>query len=95
MLNYIEGGNEEDDSYPQSLGNTLAVTAQFQQQVYAMGQQDGLPVINMSFGAGWTAANNWEGDYRYGRQPVRLRQLRERPHLSERRPDAAVRRSSN
>ena len=22
-----------------------------------------LPVINMSFGAGWTAANNWEGDY--------------------------------
>src|SRR5262249_3687140 len=23
----------------------------------------GLPVINMSFGAGWTAANNWAGDY--------------------------------
>ena len=23
----------------------------------------GLPAINMSFGANWTAANNWEGDY--------------------------------
>ena len=23
----------------------------------------GLPVINMSFGSGWTAANNWHGDY--------------------------------
>ena len=28
-----------------------------------MGQQLGLPVINMSFGAGWTAANDWHGDY--------------------------------
>lgn len=63
VLNMIEGGNEEDDSYAASQGNTLAYTAQFQQQVYALGQQLGLPVINMSFGAGWTAANNWEGDY--------------------------------
>jgi Ca2+-binding RTX toxin-like protein len=23
----------------------------------------GIPVINMSFGAGWTAANNWQGNY--------------------------------
>ena len=63
ILHSIEGGNEEDDSYAQANGNTLAWTAQFQQQVYAMGQQEGLPVINMSFGSGWTAANNWEGDY--------------------------------
>ena len=63
ILNYIEGGNEEDDPYAANLGNTLAITAQFQQQVYAIGQQAGLPVINMSFGAGWTAANNWHGDY--------------------------------
>lgn len=63
VLNAIEGGNEEDDAYPASQGNNLQVTAQFQQQVYALGQQLGLPVINMSFGAGWTAANNWHGDY--------------------------------
>ena len=63
LLNYLEGGNEEDDAYPASLGNTLAITAQFQQQVYATGHALGLPVINMSFGSGWTAANNWAGDY--------------------------------
>jgi len=63
ILNYLEGGNEEDDAYPASLGNTLAITAQFQRQVFATGHQLGLPVINMSFGAGWTAANNWQGDY--------------------------------
>src|SRR5262252_9414863 len=63
VLASIEGGNEEDDSYPASLGNTMAATAQFQQQVYATGHSLGLPVINMSFGSGWTAANNWAGDY--------------------------------
>ena len=63
VLNAIEGGNEEDDAYPASLGNTLQITAQFQQQVYAVAQQYGLAAINMSFGAGWTAANNWQGDY--------------------------------
>jgi len=63
LLNFIEGGNEEDTATPQSLGNTLASTAQFQQQVYQMGQSLHLPVINMSFGTGWTAANNWAGNY--------------------------------
>lgn len=63
ILNMIEGGNEEDDAYAASQGNTLAITQQFQQQVWSMGQSLGLPVINMSFGAGWTAANNWVGDY--------------------------------
>ena len=63
VLNAIEGGNEEDDAYPKSLGNSLRYTAQFQQRVYAMGRSLGLPVINMSFGSGWTAANDWHGDY--------------------------------
>lgn len=63
LLNYVEGGNEEDDAYAAGLGNTLAITAQFQQQVYATAQSLGLPTINMSFGAGWTADNDWHGDY--------------------------------
>lgn len=64
ILNYIEGGNEEDDPYAASLGNTLQFTADFQKnQVSPMGQKLGLPVINMSFGAGWTADNGWIGDY--------------------------------
>lgn len=63
IVNYIEGGNEEDDAYPASLGNTLSYAAQFQQTVYDVAQSLGLPTINISFGAGWTAANNWIGDY--------------------------------
>jgi hypothetical protein len=63
ILNFIEGGNEEDDSYPAALGNTLAITAQFQQTVYATGVALGIPVINMSFGAGWTPTNDYQGDY--------------------------------
>ena len=63
VLNFVEGGNEEDDTYPAGLGNTVAITAAFQQQVYATAQSLGLPSINMSFGSGWTATNNWHGDY--------------------------------
>jgi len=62
-LDAIEGGNEEDDPYPAKLGNSLAVAAQFQQRVHAMGVELKLPVINISFGQGWTARNNWHGDY--------------------------------
>ena len=39
ILSFVEGGNEEDDSYPASLGNTLATTALLQQQLYATAQQ--------------------------------------------------------
>jgi hypothetical protein len=64
ILTSIEGGNEEDDPYAAGLGNTLAITANFQKNnVWPMGQQLHLPVINMSFGAGWTADNGWIGDY--------------------------------
>jgi len=63
ILNFVEGGNEEDTNYAAQQGNTLAITAQFQQQVYALGHSLGLPVINMSFGGGWTADNNWQGNY--------------------------------
>src|SRR5882757_2400255 len=63
ILNFIEGGNENDDAYAIAQGNSLAWTANFQQQVFAAGSALNLPVINMSFGAGWTAANNWHGNY--------------------------------
>jgi len=63
VLNAVEGGNEEDDAYARSQGNSLPFTARFQQRVDAMGRSLGLPVINMSFGSGWTAANDWHGDY--------------------------------
>ncbi|MDB5397606.1 MAG: calcium-binding protein [Rhodospirillales bacterium] len=63
VLNFVEGGNENDDAYAIAQGNSIAWTASFQQQVFATGRQLGLPVINMSFGAGWTAANNYHGNY--------------------------------
>src|ERR1700704_6041000 len=52
ILNSIEGGNEEDDPYAATLGNTLIIAANFQHNVWTLGQQLNLPVINMSFGAG-------------------------------------------
>lgn len=63
MVAGIEGGNEEDDNYPARLGNTLAITAAFQPTVYAQGMKWGLPVGQMSFGSGWTSANDWHGNY--------------------------------
>lgn len=54
ILNFIEGANEYDSPYPISQGNSLQIGAAFQQQVYALGQQYDLPVINMSFGQGWS-----------------------------------------
>jgi hypothetical protein len=63
ILNFVEGGNENDDAFALSQGNSIAWTASFQRQVFATGHALGLPVINMSFGSGWTAKNNWRGNY--------------------------------
>ena len=63
ILNFIEGGNEEDDPYATSNGNSLAIAARYQQTVWQVAHQYGLPAINMSFGQGWTVANDWHGDY--------------------------------
>src|ERR1700761_1860878 len=56
IVNYIEGGNEEDQPYATSLGNSLSATATFQKQLYTVGHQLGLKVINMSFGTGWASS---------------------------------------
>ncbi len=84
IVNFIEGGNEEDDPYAASNGNSLAAAAAFQSSVYAAAHSLGLPAINMSFGQGWTAANNWAGDYDKVGNLVRRRRLRQRPYLPER-----------
>jgi len=61
ILNFIEGGNEEDQSYATSLGNSLAKTAAYQQTVYTTAHALGVSVINMSFGTGWGTSST--GDY--------------------------------
>lgn len=64
IIEFVEGGNEEDDAYPKSRGNTIAATLAFQKSdVWPLGQALHIPVIMMSFGAGWTAANKYHGDY--------------------------------
>lgn len=63
MLNFVEGGDEEDDTLSAAVGNSLSLAAQFQLTLYGVAQSLGLPTINMSFGAGWTITNNWIGDY--------------------------------
>jgi hypothetical protein len=60
ILNFLEGGNEEDQSFAIAWGNSLATTAAYQRTVYTTGHTYGLSVINMSFGTGWSKAT---GDY--------------------------------
>jgi hypothetical protein len=63
-LIYAMGGpNEEDNVYPQSQGATLPDAALVQTALYAWAHPKGIPVSQMEFGSGWTASNNWEGDY--------------------------------
>jgi hypothetical protein len=62
VLSGVEGANEWDDAYPIGQGATLALGAALQQQVFATGQQLGLPTVNMSFGAGWVPPL-YQGDY--------------------------------
>jgi len=56
----LEGGNEEDDAYPVSLGNDQWQAAAFQPQLFQAAQGYDLPAFNISFGAGW---GNPTGDY--------------------------------
>lgn len=63
-LIYAMGGpNEEDDTYPQKLGATLPDAALVQTTLYRWAHPLGLRVSQMEFGAGWTAANGWQGNY--------------------------------
>jgi hypothetical protein len=61
ILNLIEGVDEPDVAT--QYGNSSAWSANFQKTVYATAHSLGLKAVNMSFGGGWTATNNWQGDY--------------------------------
>lgn len=70
MIDVIEGGNEEDTSYPKKLGATLADTAALQSDVYALGKQMGVKVTQLSVGAGWYPPY-YEGNYKkFGKPPA-------------------------
>jgi hypothetical protein len=61
IVNLIEGVDEAD--LAGSYGNSLSWAANYQKTVYATAHSLGIKVVNMSFGAGWTWLNNWEGNY--------------------------------
>ena len=65
LISTMGGPNEEDDTYPQSQGATLPDAALVQQSLYqwAHSGRRNIPVSQMEFGAGWSAANGWRGDY--------------------------------
>ena len=90
ILNFIEGGNEEDDAYAVAQGNTLATP-----RVPAAGLRPGQVArpagdqheLRLRLDRGQRLAGRlWRR-----RRPRGLRQLRQRPHLSESRPDAGRR----
>lgn len=63
LIDTIEGSNEPDVSYSQSQGASLADSASLQTQVYSVGKGAGVPVDQLSVGAGWTPPL-WEGNYK-------------------------------
>ncbi len=65
LIYALGGPNEEDNTYPQSQGATLPDAALVQQSLYTWAHSGGrnIPVSQMEFGAGWSAANGWQGDY--------------------------------
>ena len=70
LIDTIEGGNEEDDSYPRSQGASLAQAASMQPEVLALGHANGVKVDQLSVGAGWRPPL-YQGDYEiFGTPPA-------------------------
>ncbi len=60
----LEGPNEEDVPYAIQQGNSIAQARQFQiDHMAPFAKQSNLQLTLISFGAGWTSNNNWQGDY--------------------------------
>jgi hypothetical protein len=72
LIYALGGPNEEDDPGPQSWHATLPDSAIVQGSLYGWAHGGGrnVPVSQMEFGAGWTWANNWEGDYQPGNSNI-------------------------
>jgi hypothetical protein len=63
LIHTIEGSNEPDADYSLSQGASLADSALLQTEVYNVGKAAGVPVAQMSVGAGWVPPL-WEGNYK-------------------------------
>jgi len=87
ILNFIEGGNENDNAYALSQGNSIAWTASFQQQVYAHRPRVGSSGHQHELRLGLDLDQQLAWRLRQGRRPVALRRLCERPHLPQCGPD--------
>nr|MDQ2688275.1 hypothetical protein [Armatimonadota bacterium] len=68
LIYALGGPNEEDNAYPQGQGATLPDSALVQHSLYEWAHSGGrnIPVSQMEFGAGWSATNDWQGDYNPG-----------------------------
>lgn len=72
LIEVIEGGNEEDDPFPASLGASLPQAVALQKQVAAVGQTYGVPVAQLTVGSGWFPPL-YEGHYKsFGTPPADL-----------------------
>jgi hypothetical protein len=69
VVKFMEGPNEPDTAAVNNLTGglsqaaALAAAAAFMPTLRADARARGLQTIDMSFGQGWTAANNWIGNY--------------------------------
>ncbi len=69
MISAIEGSNEPDMPYSVENGASLLDSAELQAEVYAVGNEAGVKVIQMSVGANWKAPL-WEGNYKNFGKPL-------------------------
>lgn len=64
MVHIYESCNEPDKPYSIDRGATFPLAVKYQKEVlWPWAKVHAKPLVNMSFGAGWTAADGWKGNY--------------------------------
>ncbi len=64
LIEFFEGPNEPDKPYCIEQGNSITWAADFQKHSVApFANSLAKPLINMSVGSGWTADDDWKGNY--------------------------------